>query len=747
MTVSAPVARQGEDRAQLREQAQARLRALAGPAAELREDQWRAIEALVVDRRRALVVQRTGWGKSAVYFVATALLRARGAGPTVIISPLLALMRNQIAAAEHAGIRAATINSTNLEDWAATYAQVRRGELDVLLLSPERLNNPDFRDQVLPRLAETCGLLVVDEAHCISDWGHDFRPDFRRLRTLLPQLPDGIPVLATTATANSRVVADVTEVLGLGSPPDPSSSGLGSPPDPSAPGLGSPPDPSAPGPRTDEVLVLRGSLDRESLQLGVLSLASSAHRLAWLADQLGTLAGSGIIYTLTVAGAHEVAGYLRERGHSVAAYSGQTEQAERLAAEDDLINNRVKALVATSALGMGFDKPDLGFVIHFGAPNSVIAYYQQVGRAGRRLDRAPVILLPGPEDQAIWDYFTSVGFPGPGQVRQALEVLGDSPGPMSTAALETRIELSRARLETMLKVLDVDGAVRRVKGGWVATGQPWHYDAERYARLHEVRRAEQQAMRDYLRLTSCRMRYLRTQLDDPAAEDCGRCDNCGGLTLSAGAPAAAVADAEASLRRPGVVLEPRRQWPAAMGSLGVQVRGKIAPAESAEPGRAVARFTDLGYGSRIRAVLSEASPDGPAPPELIAASVDVLASWDWHTRPSAVLHVGSLRRPLLVADLAAQLSRIGRLADLGAVEHLGRSATGRSNSAQRLKACWDGYRLPDRLGEQLAGEHRGAPVLLVDDFCDTGWTLTVVARLLRAAGAGAVYPFTLGLTG
>jgi ATP-dependent DNA helicase RecQ len=745
MTFSAPVARQDEDRAQLREQAEARLRALAGPAAELRADQWRAIEALVADRRRALVVQRTGWGKSAVYFVATALLRARGAGPTVIISPLLALMRNQIAAAEQAGIRAATINSTNLEDWSATYAAVHRGELDVLLLSPERLNNPEFRDQVLPRLAATCGLLVVDEAHCISDWGHDFRPDFRRLRTLLPQLPDGIPVLATTATANSRVVADVTEVLGLGSPAGQ--------------------QPSQPGQRTDEVLVLRGSLDRESLQLGVLSLASSAHRLAWLADQLGTLAGSGIIYTLTVAAAHEVAGYLRERGHAVAAYSGQTEPAERLAAEDDLIGNRVKALVATSALGMGFDKPDLGFVIHFGAPSSVIAYYQQVGRAGRRLDRAPVILLPGPEDQAIWDYFASVGFPAQAQVRQALEVLASSPEPMSSAALETLIELSRARLETMLKVLDVDGAVQRVRGGWVATGQPWHYDAERYARLGEVRRAEQQAMRDYLRLTSCRMRYLRTQLDDPATEDCGRCDNCGGLALADAAPAAAVAAAEASLRRPGVVLEPRRQWPSAMPSLGVQVRGKIAAAESPEPGRAIARFTDLGFGSRIRAVLarvdspdpadpagpadSPGSPgaDGPVPADLITASVAVLASWDWSSRPAAVAHIGSRRRPLLVADLAAQLSRIGRLADLGGVEHLGRSGAGRSNSAHRLKTCWDGYRLPDRLSEQLAGDYRGVPVLLVDDFCDTGWTITVVTRLLRAAGAGPVYPFTLGLTG
>src|SRR5919112_2001862 len=287
----------------LRDRAEAVLATLAGPGARLREDQWTAIHALVAERRRALVVQRTGWGKSAVYFVATALLRAQGSGPTVIVSPLLALMRNQIAAARGAGIRAVTINSTNIDEWRQVYADVARGEVDVLLLSPERLNNPEFRDHVLPELARSCGLLVVDEAHCISDWGHDFRPDFRRLRTLLPELPAGIPVLATTATANSRVVADVADILGLGQD-------------------------------AGDVLTLRGSLDRESLHLGVLDLQSSAHRLAWLAENLGTLPGSGIIYTLTVAASQEVAAYLRERGFAVAAYSGQTEPAERLAAED-----------------------------------------------------------------------------------------------------------------------------------------------------------------------------------------------------------------------------------------------------------------------------------------------------------------------------------------------------------------------------------------------------------------------------
>jgi ATP-dependent DNA helicase RecQ len=692
---------------ELRAEAEGHLRALAGEGAVLREDQWTAIGALVAERRRALVVQRTGWGKSAVYFVATALLRAQGSGPTVIVSPLLALMRNQIAAAQRAGIRAVTVNSTNIDEWQRVYSDVARGAVDVLLLSPERLNNPDFRDNVMPALAAACGLLVVDEAHCISDWGHDFRPDFRRLRTLLPELPTGIPVLATTATANTRVVDDITDVLGLGS---------------------------------SDVLVLRGSLDRESLHLGVLSLPSTEHRLGWLAEQLDALPGSGIIYTLTVAASQDVASYLRDRGFAVAAYSGQTEQAERLAAEDDLINNRVKALVATSALGMGFDKPDLGFVIHFGAPASPIAYYQQVGRAGRGVDRAQVVLLPGPEDQAIWDYFASVGFPAEDHVRAALRVLAAAPAPMSTASLETQVELSRSRLETMLKVLDVDGAVRRERGGWTATGEAWGYDAERYQKVDRVRRDEQQAMRDYIAATSCRMRFLRDQLDDPDARDCGRCDNCGGLTLTGDVGAASVATAHDVLTRPGVVLDPRRMWPTAMPALGIDLKGKLGAEELAESGRAVARFTDLGFGARVRAAVAA---DEPVPDDLVRACVQVLTSWGWVERPSVVVHVGSQARPRLVASIAARLAEIGRLEDLGAVPHHGPSSAGRSNSAMRLRDVVNAYSLPPEVTQRVSGH----PVLLVDDFADTGWTLAVIARQLRQAGASHVYPFVLGQAG
>jgi ATP-dependent DNA helicase RecQ len=705
------------DRDLAREQAEAHLRALVGrDDAALRDDQWSAIEALVLDHRRALVVQRTGWGKSAVYFVATLLLRQQGAGPTVIISPLLALMRNQIAAAERAGIRAVTINSTNIDQWEPIQAQIQAGEVDVLLVSPERLNNPGFRDEVLPRLAATCGLLVVDEAHCISDWGHDFRPDYRRIRTLLGELPDGIPVLATTATANQRVTDDVAVQLDT----DP------------ATGSG------------HRVLVQRGSLDRESLRLGVVRLKTPQQRLAWLADHLAEQPGSGIVYCLTVAATQEVADYLRSPqggSHEVAAYSGQTETTERQALEQDLLDGRVKALVATSALGMGFDAT-LGFVVNLGAPSSPVAYYQQVGRAGRGTDDATVVLLPALEDRDIWAYFASLSFPREQLVRDTLAVLAEQ-GPLSTAVLETHVELTRTRLEAMLKVLDVDGAVRRVKGGWESTGREWTYDAERYQRVTEAREREQQAMLDYLDTTSCRMRYLREQLDDPEAEDCGRCDNCGGLTLTTDVSAASVEAAGERLARPGVVVEPRKMWPTGLANLGLELKGRIA--DGASEGRAVARLTDLGHGQALRDLFRQ-PVDQPVPPRLAQAVMTVMKDWSasWEGRPVAVVHVGSVTRPTLVRDLAEGVARVMRLPIVGqyaVTDPQVDPGRGAANSAQRVAAVHRRYTLdlPDGLPT--------GPVLLVDDLVVTGWTLTLAAADLRAAGATAVLPLTLAVNG
>lgn len=699
------------DTSTLRDRAKTLLQSLAGEGARLRDDQWTAIEALVAHRRRALVVQRTGWGKSAVYFLATALLRERGNGPTVIISPLLALMRNQISAAARAGIHAATMNSANPQEWDQVQAAIAAGEVDVLLVSPERLNNPDFRDTVLPKLTASAGLLVVDEAHCISDWGHDFRPDYRRLRTLLKDLPDGVPVLATTATANDRVATDVAEQLGIGNGGD--------------------------------TLVLRGSLDRESLHLSVAKLPTSQARLAWLAEHLEELPGSGIIYTLTVAAAHDVAGLLTERGYPVAAYTGKTDPADRQAAEDDLLNNNVKALVATSALGMGFDKPDLGFVVHLGAPSSPIAYYQQVGRAGRGVDRAEVILLPGHEDKDIWAYFGSLAFPDELRVTQVLNALAYADRPLSTPALEPFVELSRSRLEMVLKVLDVDGAVRRVKGGWEGTGEEWRYDKERYARVSAARTNEQNAMLAYLETDSCRMEYLRKQLDDPEATPCGRCDNCTGKHWDTTISDDVVDATRQRLRRPGVEVAPRKMWPTGMAGLEVPLSGRLPAGEQAETGQVVGRVTDVGWGTRLRELVGPSAVDTELPDPVFQACIEVLKGWQWSERPVAVVEVPSATRPQLVHSLATKLASIGRLNYLGAMTSTGPPPR-QANSAQRLADLWNRLGLSEGLAAEVASAE--GPILLVDDLIDTGWTMTLSARLLRQAGARAVLPFALAST-
>ncbi|BBZ24650.1 RecQ family ATP-dependent DNA helicase [Mycolicibacter hiberniae] len=686
-----------------RPQAQAILEQLAGPQARLRDDQWIAIEALVVARRRALVVQRTGWGKSAVYFIAAKLLRASGHGPTVIVSPLLALMRNQVAAAERAGVHAATINSSNVTEWADVQRRVAAGDLDVLLVSPERLNNPDFRDEVLPALAAKAGLVVVDEAHCVSDWGHDFRPDYRRIRTLIAELGADIPVLATTATANDRVVADVAGQLGVGG---------------------------------SDTLVLRGGLDRESLRMSVVTAGGPAQRAAWIGAHLEKLPGSGIVYTLTVAQAHDVAADLRAQGFAVAAYTGSTDSADREQLEADLLANRVKALIATSALGMGFDKPDLGFVVHLGAPSSPIAYYQQVGRAGRATASAEVILLPGTEDQDIWHYFASLAFPAESLVRKVIGELSPDQ-PLSTPALEARVDLNRSRLEMVLKVLDVDGAVRRVKGGWLGTGAQWTYDEQRYRKLEELRRAEQQAMLDYQATGDCRMSFLRAQLNDPqlqAGERCGRCDNCAGPRFDGEVDATAAAATRERLMRPGVEITPRRQWPSGLAQLGVDLSGRIT--DGPQPGRVIGRLTDLGWGVRLRRLLDE--PDREVPDDVVRAAVNVLAGWEWQQRPTAVMALDSTTHPVLIGSLADRLAELGRLVRLDTLRYApGRRATAAANSAYRvaaLQGCWQPPApLPAGVG----------PVLLIDDVTDTGWTLTMAARVVRAAGAPQVLPFAL----
>jgi ATP-dependent DNA helicase RecQ len=479
------------------------IAAMAGPDARLREDQATAVAALCEQGARVLVVQATGWGKSAVYWAATAIRRSEGAGPTLVVSPLLALMRDQVAAASRAGLTAATLNSSNVEEWSAIEATMRADEVDVLLVSPERLANPGFGRRVLDQLTGRLGLLVIDEAHAVSDWGHDFRPDYRRVSDVLQRLNPATPVLATTATANQRVTDDVAHQLGHV-------------------------DGDFEG--SEETLVLRGRLARASLELSVVPRLSPLERYAWVVDHLPRLPGSGIVYTLTVADAERLAAAVAEvHGPDVpvAAYTGQLEADRRHELEDALRDNRLKALVATSALGMGYDKPDLGFVVHVGAPPSPVSYYQQVGRAGRAIEHAHAVLLPSDADAGVWDYFATATIPQPEQVARVLGVLS-AEEPLSVAAVEAQSGVRRGRVELMLKQLAVDGVVERVEKGWLATGVEWVHDAEHYDGVVAVRRREADIMRAYTRGERCLMELLQTSLDDPHAEPCGRCSVCRG---------------------------------------------------------------------------------------------------------------------------------------------------------------------------------------------------------------------------
>lgn len=678
---------------------------LAGPNATPRPEQLAAVQAVVAGRKRTLLVARTGFGKSAVYFSATKMLRARGWGPSIVISPLLALMRDQVAAANTLGLRAATINSSNADDWGEIENELLNDEVDLLLIAPERLANPGFRERVFSMMLARPFALVCDEAHCISDWGHDFRPDYLRLREVISELPSWAPILATTATANQRVTDDVASQLG------------------------------------SDTVVLRTSLDRESLHCSVIDLADDSERLAWISDHLGDISGSGIIYALTVDQAVTAADWLRQKGHDVAAYSGSTEPEDRVRLEARLRSNELKALVATSALGMGFDKSDMAFCIHLGLPPTPIAYYQQIGRAGRGIDHAEVIAMPRPrEDERIWAWFESVSMPSEEVCMRVLNELSTTSA-MSMSRLEVAVNMGRSRLSTLLSILDVQGAVRRVKGGYVRTSEPWSYDGELAERLRQLRADEAEQMRSYSGHAGCRLRYLRDLLDDAEADDCGRCDRCYAaagkqVRFDASPPVGAV-EARDYLRGTDVGVEPRRQWAPNLD----EPKGKISPDRRAAWGRALCRLGDGGWGPEVSSLLDGSSSQ--ISPELINGIVGVLKRWDWETRPGWICPMPSRRNAKVINAIASEIGRLGTLPVHPVLVHDGEGGTQaeQANSAFQLANVWgrlsiDQHQLPD-------APLLTTPVLLVDDSADSRWSLTVAAFVLQGAGTGPVLPFVL----
>ena len=667
------------------------LERMFGPGATFREGQREAIEG-VIRGERTLVVQRTGWGKSLVYWIATRVLRDRGRGPTLVISPLLSLMRNQISAANALGVRAATIHSGNREEWAQARKGLEEGTIDVLLVSPERLGNTEFATEILPSIQGGIGLFVVDEAHCISDWGHDFRPDYRRLSRIIAGLPPRTPLLATTATANDRVVADVVEQLG------------------------------------GDVRTVRGPLARTSLRLQAITLRDGAERLAWLSENVPTMPGNGIIYCLTVYDTERVAAWLRRNGVAASAYHARLTNDERIALEDKLIRNEMKVLVASTALGMGFDKPDLGFVIHYQRPGSVIAYYQQVGRAGRALDSAYGVLLSGREDSEIIDFFIRSAFPPEADMRSVLAFL-EGTSKASVAVLERRLNLRRSRIAHILKLLEGDGAVARDGSHYFRTLNPWQPDTERIERVTALRRAELAHMQEYMVHDGCLMAYLTSALDDPQASACGRCAPEVGGILPTTPDEALVRLAVDFLRRSDQVIEPRRQWPAeAMADLS----GRIEPLN--EVGRTLAVYGDAGWGRRIADGKYQHHAFGE---ELVAASVELIRSrWRPDPAPTWITAIPSRRHPALVGTFARSLAAA---LDLPFHDVLAAAMVPQQkemqNSTQQLRNV--------AASMQVVGDCPTGPVLLVDDIVDSRWTLTYAGWLLRSHGAGPVHPFAL----
>lgn len=674
--------------------------------ATFRDGQEDAIRHIVEGKGRLLVVQKTGWGKSFVYFIATKLLREGGSGPVILVSPLLALMRNQILAAERMGVHAAAINSDNFNDWAAVESSLLGGEIDILLISPERLANERFCTKVLARIADQIAMLVIDEAHCISDWGHDFRPHYRLLERIVKTLPLNLRLLATTATANNRVMEDLAAVL---------------------------------GPKLE---VSRGDLNRTSLSLQTVSLPSQAERLAWLAEQLPKLSGHGIIYALTVRDAQLVAKWLTARGLNVKAYSGATVE-NRETLEQDLLNNKVKALVATTALGMGYDKPDLAFVIHYQRPGSVVEYYQQVGRAGRALESAYGVLLSGDEETNINEWFIRTAFPTREEVSLVLEALEDAPNGLSHHDLLTRINLSGARIEKTISLLSLESPAPIVSDGkkWQLTAARLSEDFwDRAERLTALRRIEQQQMQDYVDLPyGEHMRFLVRALDgDPNTVTAPVL-----APLPSSTNAELIEEAVEFIRSAIHAIQPRKQWPqGGMPKYGIDApmgpRG-IAKEHQAEPGRALCTWGDAAWGWKVK---HGKYHDGRFSDDLVTACVGMIDEWNPQLKPAWVTCVPSLRHPHLVPDFAQRLASA-----LGLPFHIVMAKTDERPEQKKMENIVQQARNVDGSLTLNGSPIPHGPVLLIDDMVDSRWTLTVSAWLLRKSGCGEVWPLALSQTG
>lgn len=672
-----------------------------GDEARFRDGQLDAIVD-AVEGGRTLVVQKTGWGKSLVYFVATKILRENGAGPTIVISPLLALMDNQVDAAAAFGVIAVTINSSNRDDWDEIFSHLE--DVDALLISPERLSNELF----LARLSEVHGtkLFVVDEAHSISDWGHDFRPDYQRISKLIGGFPPDVAILGTTATANDRVINDVRRQLG------------------------------------DDLSVVRGALMRENLAIQVNPIQTREQRLAWLVwaltNETVLSKGQGVIYCLTQADCELVSDFLSAHGVSVLPYHGGLgkdgngiDRANQNLAE--FMNGDVRMLAATVKLGMGYDKPDIRFVVHFQLPQNLIAYYQEIGRAGRDGLPSYAVLLHGPEDEDILSYFIETAQATPSLLSDIVSMAETG---VRRGEIKGMVNVRDGRLAEALKYLQIHDYIYNDEGTYRANPRKRFdkdLEASRQEALRQIRVDEHLALLDYLKTQGCFMGRIASELDAPDAHDsCSICANCtGGYLVPVADDLKALEEATEYLGSRHGTIEPRKKH--ASGAF-------ISADERMEYGWALCADYYSAAGQEVKRGKYDL---GSFSAELVRASAEFLRDKVEAFGIDLMVPIPSVNRPRLVADFARCL---GEALGVPCVEAVVKSAHGSTqkdllNSALQEKNIQETTMVADRVA--IADK----TVLLVDDMVDSRWTLSVVSAKLLAAGASAVYPFALVKTG
>jgi len=681
-------------REQLQEELQEELIKIYGPGAQFREGQQEALIS-VLEGKRTLVVQKTGWGKSLVYFLATNMLRRAGKGVTVVISPLLALMNNQIESAAFFGLTAVTINSNNRDEWEMIVEKVIHNQIDVLIISPERLSNDDFMKDVMNVISGSMGMFVVDEAHCISDWGHDFRPDYRRIINIIKYLPSTVPLLATTATANDRVVEDIKSEFGT------------------------------------NITVSRGSLTRDSLAIQVIEMALKEERLAWLSDHLAELPGVGIIYCLTISDCNLVSKWLNDRGIVAKQYTGQMDAESRNEIQQLFMTNGMKVLVATVAFGMGVDKSDIGFVIHFQKPGNVVAYYQQIGRAGRGINRAVAILFSGIEDDKISEFFIASAFPTREEMQGVIDTITKLGG-ASKYDIERNVNMKLKRIESCLKYLSVNGDIYKEKNKYLKSAKVWVIDNDHSKRITELRHHELRRMNDFVHTNECYMKFVAGELNDGTARNCGKCSNCMGEDIiSREINKKTLYEAQRYLRAGNYVIEPRKMWP-----VGVKVDGsnRINNLSQYQQGLVLSNFGDAGWG---RIVADCKYKTNEFSQELVDASYRLLKDYVVANDITWITNISSLRRPVLVKDLTISLANLLALEYRECIEKTVDSIEQKklNNSSKQYENVNSSFAINDTIDS--------GNVLLVDDTVDSKWTLTICSYKMIGKGSGKVFPFAL----